>query len=158
MPRWLLSAAVLALLAGFSGGSARAGLFSHGHDDDCVPSCAAPIENCAPIPSCSVPLSPTCCAPTACAPVVGPSCAIPVTCGDRYNYVETGCCETESCERECVLKRCFRKMMDLERRKNQCLKDTFLGWRDNDDCHSGECAPVYYYEPGCAVPGCAVPY
>ena len=161
MPRWLLPAVVLTLAVSFPSNSATAGLFSHDEAVGCAPTCAAPIDNCVQAPTCCAPTVatvPSCYAPThcapACAPVVGPACAVP--CDGYYeNCVEIDCCGPVACEeRECCVKRFFGKLMDLERRKNRCLKDTFFGWCDDDcdDCDTIECAPVYYYEPGCAVP------
>lgn len=151
MPRWVFAAAVLTLAVAFPATPARAGWFSHhgGCHDDCVPSCAAPCE-----PTCCAPAecAPSCCAPAECAP----SCGCPDVCAD-----ECGGCYQE-CEKECCLKRLGRKLWNLEKRKNACLKEKFLGWRHKSHCHQDdccyeECAPVEYYQPSCGAPSCAAP-
>jgi hypothetical protein len=72
---------------------------------------------------------------------------------------DTGCggCY-DDCGHGCRLKQWGHKLMSLEKRKNACLKRTFLGWRNkgcNDGCY--ECAPVEYYQPACGAPACAAP-
>lgn len=155
--RWLSSAALFALAVTITSGPAGAGLFSPDHAGGCAPTCAAPMGNCVEIPVSTYYAQPACAAPTSCAPVVGPVCAAPATvvCGDPHvSYGGNGSCEKNGCVRNF-----FDKVMELERRKNQCLKDTFFGWCDDDDCES--CAPRYYYQvdrtcaPNCSVPaGC----
>lgn len=145
MPRWLFAAAVLTLAVAFPAAPARAGWFSShgGHADDCCPTCAAPPECCP---------QPACCAPVECYPVA-PECCAPGydACGEVYCDGSYGECEEEGC-----LKRCFKKLWHLEQRKNRCLKDTFFGWRDKGGhgCHDecADCAPLEYYQPGCATP------
>ena len=152
MPRWVFAAAVLTLAVAFPAAPAKAGWFSHhgGCHDECAPSCATPCEPtcCAPV-ECAPACEPTCCAPAA------PTCGCPDACGEVYC---DGC--YEECEPECCLKRCARKLWDLEKRKNRCLKDTFFGWRNKGGCHDQcyeECAPVEYYQPSCGAPTCGVP-
>jgi len=78
-----------------------------------------------------------------------PSCATPGVCYDGCagDVSCDGC--YEECEKECCLKRVGRRLWHLEKRKNACLKRTFLGWchRDcEDECYDGYCAPHYYYQ------------
>lgn len=143
--RWLLSAALVALAVTFTGPQASAGLFSHNHSVGCAPSCAAPVGNCVTAPASTYYAQPACAAPVNCAPAT-------VVCGDPCVSCNGAC----SCEQKGCVRSFFDKIMDLERRKNQCLKDTFLGWRDNNDCDS--CSPRYYYpvDTTCA-PNCSVP-
>ncbi|MBA3312202.1 MAG: hypothetical protein M3552_12265 [Planctomycetota bacterium] len=160
MRRWMIAAAVMTLAVTFHAGSAKAGLFSShgGHDNDCCPSCATPMD-CYMQPTCAAPVecAPSCCAPvapTCCAPVA-PNCATPGVCYDGCGEVYCDGSYNE-CEKECCLKRVGRKLWSLEKRKNACLKRTFLGWRDkggHDGCSSGDCAPNYYYQQSCAAPG-----
>lgn len=154
MPRWVFAAAVLTLAVAFPAAPARAGLFSHhGGCDDCAPTCGVPYEAtcCAPV-ECAPACQPTCCAPSY------PTCGCPDACGDGCGEVYCDGCYQE-CEKECCLKRLGRKLWSLEKRKNACLKDTFLGWRKGgccqDDCY--ECAPVEYYQPACGAPMCGAP-
>lgn len=141
MPRWVIAAAVLTLAVAFPATPARAGLFSHHHGPDCgVPTCAAPV-GCAP--SCAAPIA---CEPSCCAPVA-PTCAVPVYDGCGEVYCD-GC--YDECEKECCIRRAFKKLASLERRKNRCLKDLFCG--HDDDCCYEECAPVEYYQPSCGAP------
>lgn len=156
MHRCLVPAAVLMMTVTFSTAAADAGwLSSHGigQAEDCCPTCATP-------PDCHV-LRPDCSTPISCAPVV-PDCCTPnvpmygggecheeycgeIACDDSYVASEEGC-----------IKRGFKKLMDLERRKNRCLIDTFFGRRDKHDgsCY-GDCAPIYYYQAqGAAGHGC----
>ena len=155
----IASAAAVLMLA-FSASPASAGLFSKCHQNDCcepscaVPSCSAPCETgCAP--SCAMPYSygPSCAVP---------SCGCPDTCGDACGgcgevYCD-GCCAPE---KDCCLKRVGKKLWSLEKRKNACLLRTFFGKGCHDECHDGcggyDCAPVEYYQPGCAAPSCGLP-
>ncbi len=151
MRRWMITAATLTLAVTFQAGTAWAGLFSsHGgcHDDGCAPSCATPTDCCTQ-PTCAAPCAPTCCAP------VAPNCCTPGVTYDGCGEVYCDGCYDE-CDKECGLKRFGKKLWSLEKRKNACLKRTFLGWRNkgcNDGCTSGDCAPNYYYTPNCAAPG-----
>jgi hypothetical protein len=160
MPRWLFAAAVTTLAVAFATAPARAGWFSShsGCHDECAPTCAAPCDcyhhapacgaptGCYAGPTCATPMdcyqSPTCCAPAA------PTCCAPAECGDV-------CCDGgyQECEREGCFRRCVRRLWDLEKRKNRCLKETFCGWHDRRACN--DCAPLEYYQPACGAPyGC----
>jgi hypothetical protein len=153
MRRWMITAAALTLVVTFQAGAAQAGLFSsHGgcHDNNCAPSCATPT-GCCTQPTCAAPVecAPSCCAPvapTCCAPVM-PNCATPGVCYDGCGEVYCDC--QDDCDKECRLKRLGHRLMNLERRKNACLKRTFFGRCHNDcndGCYSGDCAPNYYYQ------------
>ncbi|QDT37900.1 hypothetical protein [Stratiformator vulcanicus] len=82
--------------------------------------------------------------------------------GDCYGYTSYDCCK-----KECFLKKCWNKLCELERKKNNCL----FGWLKKDkccgyyDCHEPVCcavevscsAPVTCSAPTCAVPTCCAP-
>jgi hypothetical protein len=128
MLRWTFAAA-LTLVAAY----AQAGLHAHG-EECCAPSCAAPCE-CVPAgpchgaPECAAPATcengcpagADCCASSECAAGgCAPSCCAPAC--------DNGC--TGGCHNHCAPKKksCLARMWDLEKRKNQWLKKTFLGW------------------------------
>ena len=140
MPRWLFAAAITTVAVAFAAAPARAGWFSPqgGCHDECVPTCSAPAE-CYSAPTCCAPAAPTCCAPAY------------NGCGEVY-------CDGsyQNCEREGCFRRSVKKLWDLEKRKNRCLKETFCGWM-NRGHHGGcdDCAPLEYYQPACGAPaGC----
>lgn len=115
-------------------------------NEDCSPSCASPRE-------CAI-VTPDCCSPTSCLPAT-PNCCTPnvpmhdcVTDYDSCDGVEIDCDGNSVRASDGCVKRSFKKLMELERRKNRCLIDTFFGWRNKDrsDCHGMDCAPNYYYQ------------
>ena len=119
---------------------------------DCCPTCASPAE-------CIV-TNPDCASPTACIP--RPNCCTPnVPMYDSVTNYHPEACEEIGCDgyavdsNEGCVKRGFKKLMELERRKNRCLIDTFFGWRHEDthSCHNMDCVPNYYYQSQRATPG-----
>lgn len=133
--------------------TAQAGLFDHGGHDCCVPhaTCAAPAPHCCVTqPSCAAPAPQHCIAEPVCAAPAPQYCAPQPVCAAP---VVDQCCQPNHCcqpERECFLKRCWERLCHLERRKNDCLKRTFLR-RGNDECCGDPMAPYYpgYYGGHC---------
>lgn len=102
-----------------------------------APSCCAPAPKCcapAPAPSCCAPAAPSCCAPA-------PSCCAPApSCCEKKSCCSKGCCLTklfhkkkqcnncgcDQCQQQASNPTFFSKMMDIERRKNEWLVETFI--------------------------------
>lgn len=103
-----------------------------------APAPCAPAPTCAPAPSCCAPApaAPSCCAPAA------PSCCAPApTCCEQKSCCKShGCCltkmfhrkkqcntcECDQCQQHAARPNFFSQVMELERRKNAWLVETFI--------------------------------